>query len=114
MQRDHFRFTFDGTQYEYHGYVGAPDAILLKQHAGLSVLSFLQGITQGDADALVGLVFMAKRHVGELVLWDELVEQMVGENDLLALVESIETVDDTPAEPAAVESAAAVQEPVTV
>lgn len=94
MQRSQWRFTFDGTEYTYHGYVGAPDAILLKKHAGLGVLSFWQGIIDGDPGALVGLVFIAKRHAGETVAWDDLVEAMVEDNDLIALVSSIRPVDD--------------------
>lgn len=109
-ERPRIRFVFDGRKYEYHGYVGAPDALLLKKHAGLTVLGFMQGIILSDPGALVGLVFIAKRHVGERVEWDELVESMVGENDLSALIETIERIPDEP-EPVAEEPVPAAAEP---
>lgn len=96
FDRPRWRFKFDGADYRYEGYVGAPDAILLKQHAGLGVLSLFQGIGVGDPAALVGMVFLARRHAGENVTWPELVEAMVGENDLVALVNSMEPITDEP------------------
>lgn len=94
FDRPQWRFKFNDKTYEYRGYVGAPDAILLHKHTGLGVLGFLNGLaTAGAANAdpscLVGMVFLAKRHAGEDVLWTDLVESMVGEADLLALVQSI-------------------------
>lgn len=101
FDRPRWRFRFNGADYRYEGYVGAPDAILLKQHAGLGVRGFFEGVTAGDPGSLIGLVFLAKRHAGENVTWPELVESMVGENDLLALVNSMEPIsDEKPAEAA--------------
>lgn len=100
MQRDQWRFVFDGQEYAYLGYIGAADALLIKQHAGLSVLGFLGGIVTADPGALVAMVFLAKRQAGEDVVWDELVEQMTGENDLMALVNSVVPLAPADAKPA--------------
>lgn len=117
MQRDHWRFDFEGREYRYRGYVTAPDAILIKKHTGMTVTGFLNGIATGDPESLVGMVFLAKRQAGEKVLWDELVESMVGENDLLALVDTFMVIDDE-TEPAtsvdlAVPAGAAIEDDVT-
>lgn len=100
MQRDQWQFEFGGQEYRYLGYLGAADALLIKRHAGLSITTFFNGILVGDPAALVAVVFLAKRQAGESVTWDELIEQMDGENDLLALVDTIKPIRTEATEPA--------------
>lgn len=100
MQRDQVRFTTGGQTYEYRGYLGAADALLIKQHAGLTASALFTGLVMGDPAALVALVFLAKRQAGETVTWTEVVEQLDGEDDLHALIASIEPIVDEPPAPA--------------
>lgn len=100
MERTQFRFTVGGQDYKYLGYLGAADALLIKQHAGLSLMGFLGGVMTADPAALVALVFLAKRQAGERVTWDEVVTQLDGEDDLMALVETLRPIEDGDKRPA--------------
>lgn len=91
--RDQFRFTVAGTKYEYKGYLSAADALLIKKHAGLTALELFTGLATGDPGAVVGIVFVAKRQAGEKVTWDEVVEQIDGEDDLLSVIGSFEAIE---------------------
>jgi hypothetical protein len=102
--RDQFRFVVAGTKYEYKGYLSAADALLVKKHAGLTALEMFQGLELGDPGALVGIVFVTKRQCGERITWDEVVDQIDGEDDLLAVMNSFEAIDTEPA-PAVVKGA---------
>lgn len=98
--RTQYRFELGGTTYEYKGYISAADALLIKQHAGLTVLQMFMGLPMGDPGAMVGLVFITKRQAGEKVTWDEVVEQIDGDDDLFALLGSMEPIeaDEEPAQ----------------
>jgi hypothetical protein len=100
VQRDQVRFTTGGKTYEYRGYLGAADALLIKQHAGLTASSLFTGLVMGDPGALVALVFLAKRQSGETVAWAEVVQSLDGEDDLHALIASIEPIVDSEPAPA--------------
>jgi hypothetical protein len=91
--RDQFRFVVAGTKYEYKGYLSAADALLIKKHAGLTALELFNGLATGDPGAVVGIVFLAKRQSGERVTWDEVVDQIDGEDDLLSVIASFESID---------------------
>lgn len=91
--RDQFRFVVAGTKYEYKGYLSAADALLIKKHAGMTALELLSGLELGDPGSVVGIVFVAKRQCGERVTWDEVVDQIDGENDLLSVIASFEPLD---------------------
>jgi hypothetical protein len=97
--RTQYRFELGGTTYEYKGHISAADALLIKQHAGMTVLEMFMGLPMGDPGALIGLVLITKRQAGEKVTWDEVVEQIDGENDLFALLGSMEPIE-APEEPA--------------
>lgn len=86
------RFELGGTKYEYRGYLSAADALLLKQHAGLSSLEWVAALQMGDPGALVGLVFITLRQSGERITWDEVVERIDGEDDVWALLASVEPI----------------------
>lgn len=91
--RDQFRFVVAGTKYEYKGYLSAADALLIKKHAGLTALDLFDGLSVGDPGAVVGIVFITKRQAGERATWDEVVAQIDGEDDLLAVIASFESID---------------------
>jgi hypothetical protein len=82
-----------GTKYEYKGYLSAADALLIKKHAGLTALELFGGLGVGDPGSVIGIVFLAKRQCGERVTWDEVVAQIDGEDDLLALIASFESIE---------------------
>jgi hypothetical protein len=98
--RTQFRFELGGVKYEYKGYLSAADAILIKQNTGLTALSLFQALPMGDAGAIVALVFLAKRQAGERVTWDEVVDQIDGDDDLWALLDTLEPInaDEAPAQ----------------
>ena len=94
------RFELGGKTYEYRGYLSAADALLLKQHAGFGSLEWVAALQMGDPGALVGLVLITLRQSGERVTWDEVVDRIDGDDDVWALLASVEpiTADGEPAE----------------
>lgn len=90
--RTQFRFELGGTTYEYKGYLSAADALLIKANTGLTALSLFTALPTGDPGAMVALVFLAKRQAGERVTWDEVVAQIDGDDDLWALLDSLEPI----------------------
>jgi hypothetical protein len=104
------KFEVDGTKYQFNeGRLLGVEASAVKKNTGLTIVDFLNGIIGGDPDALIGMVFIAKKRAGEPVKWNELSETL----EMFALVKSLSIVDDDapPAddEPAA-EPAAAPEE----
>jgi hypothetical protein len=97
--RNQYRFELGGTTYEYKGYLSAADALLVKQHTGLTIVQMLTTLQYGDPGALVALVFITKRQAGERVTWDEVVAQIDGNDDVFALLDSMKPIE-APEEPA--------------
>jgi hypothetical protein len=97
--RTQCRFTLGDQTYEYHGHLSAADALLIRQHAGLSSLEWAAALQMGDVAALVGLVLITKRQAGERVTWDEVVESISGDDDVWSLFASVEplAVEEAPA-----------------
>jgi hypothetical protein len=110
--RTQFRFELGGTKYEYKGYLSAADALLIKANTGLTALSLFTALPMGDPGAMVALVFLAKRQAGERVTWDDVVAQIDGDDDLWALLDTLEpiTAPEEPAQTVAPEQAP-VEEP---
>ena len=48
------------------------EARLIKKHSGFGLKSWAMGLQDMDPDALVGLVFLAKRRAGEAIRWQDL------------------------------------------
>jgi hypothetical protein len=65
-------FRVGGEQYEYD-----PDSITvgelreLKRWGGLGLNSFARGLGEGDPDALVGMLYLAKRRAGIACRWQD-------------------------------------------
>lgn len=97
--RTQYRFELGAETYEYKGHMSAADALLIKQHTGMTVLEFFMGLPAGDISALIALVLITKRQAGEKVTWDEVVEQIDGDDDVFALLGSVEPIE-SPEEPA--------------
>lgn len=97
--RNQYRFELDGKTYEYKGYLSAADALLVKQHTGLTIVQMFTTLQYGDPGALVALVFITKRQAGERVTWDDVVDQIDGNDDVFALLDSMEPIA-APEEPA--------------
>lgn len=94
--RSQYRFTLGGKTYEYRGHLSAADALLIKRHTGMTTLEMFAGLTVADPAAMVGVVFLAKRQAGERVTWDEVVEQIDGDDDIWALLDSMEPIAAEP------------------
>lgn len=90
--RSQFRFQLGGQTYEYKGHLGAADALLVKQHAGMGALEMFATLGLGDPAAMVALVFITLRQTGERVTWDDVVARIDGDDDIWALLDSMEPI----------------------
>lgn len=90
--RLHCRFEFDGTAYEYHGEGGHYEYKQVKNHAGLSMLQIPGAVAIGDVDAVLAMVWLAKRFAGEDPAWSELAEQMTDPQAVISTIEHAEPV----------------------
>lgn len=85
-------FELDETIYEFdETQLRAFEAIAIKKHTGLPLTELLQGLVQGDPEALLGMVYIAKQRAGEHVKWETLTNI-----DLIPLLSSLKPVP-TPA-----------------
>lgn len=67
------KFTIEGRTYEYdEAMMLVKEARLIKKHAGYGLVSMANGLKDGDPDALVAMIFLAKRRAGEMVRWQDL------------------------------------------
>lgn len=66
------KFTYQGRVYEHEqGKLPLADAVIVKKHTGMGVRSYMDGLMDGDPDALKGMVFLALLHNGEKPKWDD-------------------------------------------
>lgn len=66
------RFKMDGQEYEFdETKMLVHEARLIKEHAKLGLLGFGQGLREGDPDAIVALLFLAKRRAGIACRWKD-------------------------------------------
>jgi hypothetical protein len=91
------KFGLGDTQYEYDdGTMTVAEARIIKKHAGMGLRSWAMALQDMDPDALVGLVFLAKRRSGEAVRWQDL------DNLDIAAISIVDaTEDDVDADPPA-------------
>ena len=75
------------------------EARLIKKHSGFGLKSWAMGLQDMDPDALVGLVFLAKRRAGEAVRWQDL-DNLDIAAIALGTVEDDEEADADPPAPA--------------
>lgn len=67
------KFTIEDRVYEYdETSMFVKEARLIKKHAGFGLIGMAQGLRDGDPDALVAMVFLAKRRAGEMIRWQDL------------------------------------------
>lgn len=67
------RFELGGTRYEYDDtMMTVKEARVIKEHTKMGLRSWALGLQDMDVDALVGLVFIAKRRAGEAIRWQDL------------------------------------------
>lgn len=67
------KFELGGTAYEYDDtQMSVKEARLIKQHTGMGLRSWALGLQDMDVDALVAVVFLAKRRAGEAIRWQDL------------------------------------------
>lgn len=64
------KFKLEGVEYEFdETKLLVREARELKHYTGMGLKSFGAGLQEGDADALVGMFYLAKRRAGEAVKW---------------------------------------------
>ncbi len=67
------KFALGDTTYEYDdGTMTVAEARFIKKYASMGLRSWALALQDMDPDALVGLVFLAKRRAGEAVRWQDL------------------------------------------
>lgn len=97
------KFELGGTRYEYDdSMMTVKEARVIKEHTKMGLRSWALGLQDMDVDAIVGLVFIAKRRAGEAIRWQDLDNLNV--ND-------INIVEDDGDEDAAADADAAPPEP---
>ncbi len=91
------KFGLGDTTYEYDdGTMTVAEARFIKKYAGMGLRSWALALQDMDPDALVGLVFLAKRRAGEAVRWQDL-----DTLDIAAISLSAEAEDGDDADPPA-------------
>jgi hypothetical protein len=89
------KFDLVGTTYEYDDTsMTVSEARILKKHAGYGLRSWALALQDMDPDALVGLVFLAKRRAGEAVRWQDLDNLDIAKIGILDSDEDAEKGDD--------------------
>lgn len=67
------KFRVEGEDYEFdESTLTVAEARLIKKHTGMGLKSFAESSKDGDPDALVAIVFLAKRRANEAVRWQDL------------------------------------------
>ena len=86
-------FDYDGTTYglDLDDELSVAEARAIKQHAGMSVQEWMDGIQVADVDALCGMVFLAVRRGGRDIEWSDL-DNM----NLIKLASSVMERNDIP------------------
>src|SRR5262245_39597318 len=72
------------------------EARAIKQHAGLTIRGFLDGLREYDVDALVALIWLAKHRAGEPAPWNN---NGLGSLDLLTDIDIIPDEEAAPDPP---------------
>lgn len=91
------KFGLGDSSYEYDDTtMTVAEARIIKKHTEMGLRSWAMGLQDMDPDALVGLVFLAKRRAGEAVRWQDLDNLDIA---AITLVAEEDVVDaDPPAE----------------
>lgn len=87
------RFKINGEPYEYDdSTLSVKEARIIKKNTGLGLVSWAKGLSEGDPDALVALVWIAKTRAGEAVRWQDLDDLDLVTLDLAAGEEEVPPV----------------------
>lgn len=66
------RFRVEGQEYEYdETRMLVSEARLIKKNAGFGLTGFSEGLRNGDPDALVAMLYLAKRRSGVACRWQD-------------------------------------------
>ena len=77
------KFKLEGVEYEFdETKLLVREARELKHYTGMGLKSFGAGLQEGDADALVGMFYLAKRRAGEAVKWADFDEMNLAALDM--------------------------------
>jgi hypothetical protein len=66
-------FKLSGEPYEYDdSTLSVKEARVIKKNTGMGLVSWARGLADGDPDAMVALVWLAKTRAGEAIRWQDL------------------------------------------
>lgn len=95
------KFELGGTTYEYDDTTMAvKEARLIKKHTGMGLRSWALGLQDMDVDALVAMVFLAKRRAGEALRWEDLDNLNINDISIVEDISEPETEGDDAVPPA--------------
>lgn len=68
------QFQYNGKKYSFdlNDELPVHEARLIKQHTGMTITQFFEGVGAGDVDSIVGIVFLAVRRSGDPIEWSDL------------------------------------------
>jgi hypothetical protein len=82
------RFMLDGEKYEYDDTsLTVKEARVIKKNTGFGLVTWAQALQQGDPDALVAMVWLAKTRAGEAVRWQDFDNMDLAALDLIGNVD---------------------------
>lgn len=89
------KFKIDDKVYEFdESRLLVREARELKHYTGMGLKQFGEGLQGGDADAIVGMLYLARRRAGEAVQWSDFDEYNIAD---LEMIEDEEEKDEAPA-----------------
>lgn len=82
------RFSLNGEKYEYDDTsLTVKEARVIKKNAGFGLVTWAQALQEGDPDALVAMVWLAKTRAGEAVRWQDFDNLDLAQLDILGNVD---------------------------
>lgn len=101
------QFQYNGKKYSFdlNDELPVHEARLIKQHTGMTIKQFFEGVGEGDVDSIVGIVFLSVRRSGDAIEWSDLDDM-----DLMKMATDIAEINGLDADAAAAGGMSAVSE----
>ena len=91
------KFRMGGESYEYDDTtLTVKEARIIKKNAGFGLVTWAKGLSEGDPDALVAMVWIAKTRAGEAVRWQDLDDMDLASLDIIGGDEDVPPVQSPP------------------
>lgn len=100
-------FQYNGKKYSFdlNDELPVHEARLIKQHTGMTIKQFFEGVSEGDVDSIVGIVFLSVRRSGDAIEWSDLDDM-----DLMKMATDIAEINNLDMDAVAAGGMGAVQE----